>query len=157
MSTAVSASHRPPATAPTPARRIDDAATRASRDAERVSNSPAAACPTALGSSPSLTALAYPTPCSTTLAPVRRAVAIWLLTLGVLLLAVPTSTAQTVTPPTAPASTTSASTSTTARPAAAQSRDGLPTLGEGFPWITVGAVVLVAGLVGARLRRTSHR
>jgi hypothetical protein len=33
----------------------------------------------------------------------------------------------------------------------------LPTLGEGFPWITVGVVVLAAGLVGARLRRASRR
>jgi hypothetical protein len=89
---------------------------------------------------------------------VRRAVAIGLLTLGVLLVAVSTSIAQTVTPPTtAPASTAPASTSTTARPAAARSGGGLPTLGEGFPWITVGAVVLVAGLVGARLRRSSRR
>jgi hypothetical protein len=155
MSIAVSASHRPPATAPIPALRIDDAANRARREADRVSNSPAAARPTASGSSRSLTALAYPTPSSTTFAPVRRAVVIGLLTLGVLFMAVSASVAQTVTAPTTtPASTTS--TSTTGRPAAAQSRDRLPTLGEGFPWITVGAVVLVAGLVGARLRRASR-
>ena len=153
MSTAVSASQRPPATAPIPALRIDDAANRARREADRVSNFPAAARPTASGSS-SPTALAYPTPSSTTFAPVRRAVAIGLLTLGVLLMAVSASIAQPVTTPTTtgPASTTS--TSTTAR--VAQSGGRLPTLGEGFPWITVGAVVLVAGLVGARLRRASR-
>jgi len=91
---------------------------------------------------------------------VRRAVAIGLLALGVLLVAVSASLAQTVAPPTtAPGTSTSstAATSTTARPAAPQARDRLPTLGEGFPWITVGAVVLVAGLVGARLRRASRR
>src|SRR5438270_6816028 len=50
MSIAVSASHLPPATAPAPARRIDDTANRASREAAVRSNCPAAAFPMASGS-----------------------------------------------------------------------------------------------------------
>jgi hypothetical protein len=86
---------------------------------------------------------------------VRRALAFGLLALGVLLLAAP-AVAQTTSAPTTAEPT---STTTTARPPPATgraARDGLPTLGEGFPWITTGVVILVAGLIGARLRRTSR-
>jgi hypothetical protein len=105
-------------------------------------------------------ARAYPRAASTTFAPVRRAVAFGLLALGMLVPAVSEASAQPVAPPTTvtptvlPSSTT---VSTSTRPPAAATGDRLPTLGEGFPWITVGAVILVAGLVGARLRRASRR
>lgn len=91
----------------------------------------------------------------------RRAVAFGLLTLGMLCVAGSASPAQTVT--TAPTATTSPSPSSTTSSTlpkvatAGGSGQRLPTLGEGFPWITVGAIVLVAGLVGARLRRESRR
>jgi len=87
----------------------------------------------------------------------RRAVGCGLLLLGLLVVAVPASHAQPVTPPTAPTSSTSTSTFSRVAVAGHGSTDRLPTLGEGFPWITVGAVILVAGLVGARLRRASRR
>jgi hypothetical protein len=90
-----------------------------------------------------------------------RAVTFGLLTLGILLVAASASPGQTVTaPPTTAttASTTSTSTSTPIKPVTAGGGGTkLPTLGEGFPWITVGAVALVAGLVGARLRQVSRR
>ncbi|HEV3354798.1 MAG TPA: hypothetical protein VG076_17845 [Acidimicrobiales bacterium] len=91
----------------------------------------------------------------------RRAVAIGLLMLGFLVAAASASVAQPVTPPPAPTTTSLApTTSTSTRPKVARAGGGgsrLPTLGEGFPWITVGAVILVAGLAGARLRRASRR
>jgi hypothetical protein len=92
----------------------------------------------------------------------RRAVAFGLLTLGLLFWGATASPAQPVTPPprsTTSSSTASTTTSTLPRVATAGGGGGshLPTLGEGFPWITVGAVALVAGLVGARLRRASRR
>jgi len=99
---------------------------------------------------------------SSTFAAVRRAVAFGLLALGILIAAASASPAQTVTPPPT-ATTTTPSTSSTPPstiPRVATAGGGgsrLPTLGEGFPWITVGVVILVAGLVGARLRRASRR
>jgi hypothetical protein len=100
---------------------------------------------------------------SITFAPVRRAVAFGLLTLGLLIVAASSSVGQTTTPPptatTKPlSSSTSSSSSTLPKLATAGgSGDRLPTLGEGFPWITVGAVILVAGLIGYRLRRAARR
>jgi hypothetical protein len=89
----------------------------------------------------------------------RRAVAIGLLMLGSLLAVASVSPAQPVTPP--PTTTSPApATSTSTRPnvvTAGGGGDRLPTLGEGFPWIGVGAVILIAGLAGARLRRASRR
>jgi hypothetical protein len=87
----------------------------------------------------------------------RRAVAIGLLMLGFLLAAASASVAQPVTPP--PTTTSQASTTSTSTRSKVATGGGnrLPTLGEGFPWITVGAVILVAGLAGARLRRASRR
>jgi len=99
---------------------------------------------------------------SITFAPVRRAVAFGLLALGILVATATLSPAQTGTPPPT-ATTTSPSTSSTPSstlPKVATAGGGgsrLPTLGEGFPWITVGAVILVAGLAGAQLRRASRR
>ncbi|MBV9412540.1 MAG: hypothetical protein JO148_13150 [Acidimicrobiia bacterium] len=94
----------------------------------------------------------------------RRAVALGLLTLGILFGSVSAASAQTTTPPTAKAtssSTSSQATTSTSTPfkpvTAGGSGNHLPTLGEGFPWITIGAVILVAGLVGARLRAASRR
>jgi hypothetical protein len=91
--------------------------------------------------------------------PMRRAVVLGLLTLGILLALAAPASAQTAT--TGPPTSTSASTTSTALKTAggpgAEGSSRLPTLGEGFPWITVGAVILVAGLVGARLRRGSRR
>ncbi|MBV8303220.1 MAG: hypothetical protein JOZ04_03350 [Acidimicrobiia bacterium] len=106
----------------------------------------------------------------------RWAVGSGLLLLGLLLVDAPASSAQPVTPTTpppsapstsggstqaptapAPASSTSTSALLPAAGAADGSTSGLPTLGEGFPWITVGAVILIAGLVGGRLRRASRR
>jgi hypothetical protein len=90
----------------------------------------------------------------------RRAVALGLLMLGFLLAAASASVAQPVTPPPAPTTTSQASTTSSSTPKVATAGGGgnrLPTLGEGFPWITVGAVILVAGLAGARLRRASRR
>jgi hypothetical protein len=95
----------------------------------------------------------------------RRAVAIGLLMLGSLLAVASVSVAQPVTPPPAPTTTPPVSAApTSTRPKVASAgggsgggAGGLPTLGEGFPWITVGAVILVAGLAGARLRRASRR
>jgi hypothetical protein len=91
----------------------------------------------------------------------RRAVALGLLMLGFLLAGASTSVAQPVTPPPPQTTTSQASaTSTSTRPKVATAGGGgdrLPTLGEGFPWIGVGAVILVAGLAGARLRRASRR
>jgi len=99
---------------------------------------------------------------SITFAPVRRAVAFGLLTLGLLIVAASSSVGQTTTPPptatTKPLSSSSSSSSTLPKLATAGgSGDRLPTLGEGFPWITVGAVILVAGLIGYRLRRAARR
>ena len=93
----------------------------------------------------------------------RRAVVLALLALGILLVAASSLRAQTATtsPPASATPLTPLTTSTTAVKTvggagnAGSSR--LPTLGEGFPWITVGAVILVAGVVGARLRRAARR
>jgi len=89
----------------------------------------------------------------------RRAVVLGLLALGILLVAAWPSSAQT--PTTTPPTTASASTTSSApRAVGSAGNEGssrLPTLGEGFPWITVGAVILVAGVVGARLRRGARR
>jgi hypothetical protein len=99
---------------------------------------------------------------SITFAAVRRAVAFGLLALGILFVAAAASPAQTTTPPPTAATTAppTSSTPSSTLPKVATAGGGgsrLPTLGEGFPWITVGVVILVAGLVGARLRRASRR
>jgi hypothetical protein len=89
----------------------------------------------------------------------RRAVVLGLLALGILLVVGLPSSAQTATtalPPSTSSSTTSPALKTVGG-AGAEGSSHLPTLGEGFPWISVGAVILVAGLVGGRLRRASRR
>ena len=90
----------------------------------------------------------------------RRAVAFGLLTLGLLLVAASASPGQ-VTPPTSTTSSSAPSSTTSTLPKVATAGGGagsrLPTLGEGFPWITVGAVILVAGLIGWRLRWAARR
>jgi hypothetical protein len=84
-----------------------------------------------------------------------------LLTLGLLVGGITASPGQSVTPPTpsTTSSSTGSTTSSTLHKATSAGGGGssLPTLGEGFPWISVGAVILVAGLVGARLRRAARR
>jgi hypothetical protein len=91
----------------------------------------------------------------------RRAVAFGLLTLGLLLLTAAAAPGQPVTPPTSAPSSSTSSTTTSTLPRAATAggggSSGLPTLGEGFPWITVGAVILVGGLIGGQLRRAARR
>jgi len=98
---------------------------------------------------------------SITFAAMRRAVAYGLLALGISVAAVSAAPAQTVTPPpTATTTTPPPSTPPSTLPKVATAGGGgsrLPTLGEGFPWITIGVVILAAGLVGARLRRASRR
>ena len=88
----------------------------------------------------------------------RRAVAFGLLTLGLLFGGATLSSAQPVTAPSTTSSSTPSTTTSTLPKVgtAGGGGSGLPTLGEGFPWISVGAVILVAGLVGARLRRASR-
>jgi hypothetical protein len=91
----------------------------------------------------------------------RRAVAFGLLTLGLLLVAASASPGQPVTPPSSTTSSSTPSSTTSTLPKVATAGggggSGLPTLGEGFPWITVGAVALVAGLIGYQLRRAARR
>jgi hypothetical protein len=88
------------------------------------------------------------------------------LALGVLLVVVGVHVAgaQTTTPSPPETATTSPSTTetpstTTTRPLIAPEGNsgGFPTAGEGFPWIPAGVGILVAGLIGSRLRRASRR
>jgi hypothetical protein len=94
---------------------------------------------------------------------VRQALAV--LALGLLLVVpgVHAAGAQTTTPSPPETATASSSTSepssTTTRPLIAPEGNsgGFSAAGEGFPWIPTGVGILVAGLIGSRLRRASRR
>jgi hypothetical protein len=96
---------------------------------------------------------------------VQRALVVLALGLLLVVAGVHVAGAQTTTPaPPETATTSSSSSSTTALPTTTRrliapegNTGGFPTAGEGFPWIPTGVGILVAGLIGSRLRRASRR
>ncbi|MCU1450250.1 MAG: hypothetical protein JWP02_2420 [Acidimicrobiales bacterium] len=95
-----------------------------------------------------------------------RALAVLALGLLLVVVGVGVAGAQTTAPSPPETATTSSSASTTEPPPTTTTRPliapegssgGFPAAGEGFPWIPVGVGILVAGLIGSRLRRASRR